>query len=235
MWFLTVVRCLTISFFKQVSRGLHGLSLSPSLPFWTLQQQEGKRLQILCLEWGNQINNFCWIVKDKEEICKGPLCFLKTHFSLHHNTKVFHLIWNDNNQASSLFFFSWPFYILSLFYPVFLNFSGDFRYGFPLSSSPQFKLSLHAFGKLELSPSQIAVVHFPIEGVLLQNDIWLSADHQTLLVMEQNKDWWVPNPWHRQKNAFVDHDRSRWLRRPGGLCVTVHRTVLQWNALGLKG
>lgn len=54
--------------------------------------------------------------------------------------------------------------------------------------------------------------------MLLQNYIWLSADHQTLLVMEQNKDWWVPDHWHRQKNALVDHDRSRWLRRPGGLC-----------------
>lgn len=122
------------------------------------------------------------------------------------------------------FFFFSPLAILSLFYPVFPNFSGDFRYGFPLSSSPQFKLSLLALGKLELSASQIAVVHFPIKGMLLQNDIWLSADHQTFLVMEQNKDWWVPNHWHRQRNAFVDHDRSRWLRRPGGLCVAVYRT-----------
>lgn len=68
------------------------------------------------------------------------------------------------------------------------------------------------------------MVHFSIKGVLLQNDIWLSADHQTLLVMEQNRDWWVPNHPHRQKNALVGHDRSRQLRRAGGLCVALHRT-----------
>lgn len=120
--------------------------------------------------------------------------------------------------------------ILSLFYPIFLNFHGDFRYGFPLSSSSQYKLFPHALGRLELSPTQIAVVHFPIKGMFLQNQIWLSADHQTLLVMEQNKDWWVPKHQDRQKNALVDHDRSRWLRGPGGLCVAVYRTSSKWNA-----
>lgn len=59
----------------------------------------------------------------------------------------FHFIWNDNNQVTISFFFLC---ILSLLYPVFLNFSGDFRYGFLLWSSPQFELSLHTLGKLEL-------------------------------------------------------------------------------------
>lgn len=67
------------------------------------------------------------------------------------------------------------------------------------------------------------MVHFPVKGALLQNDIWLSADHQTLLVMEQNRDWGGPNQ-NRQKNALVGHDRSRWLRKAGGLCVAVYRT-----------
>lgn len=69
--------------------------------------------------------------------------------------------------------------------------------------------------------------------MLLQNDIWLSADHQTLLVMEQNKDWWVPNHWHRQKNALVDHDRSRWPRSLEGSVGCV-QNQLGMKALGLK-
>lgn len=40
--------------------------------------------------------------------------------------------------------------------------------------------------------------------------------------MEQNKDWWVPNHLHRQKNALVDHYRRIWLRR--ALCACIKYT-----------
>lgn len=105
--------------------------------------------------------------------------FSKRCISHHHHTKQdsFNLKW----QWPCHCFFPWT--SLLLFYPVFLNVSGDFNYSPPLLGSHQFKSSPRALGKSELSPAQIAAVHFPIKGMLLQNDVWLSVDHLKLSLL----------------------------------------------------